>query len=99
MRSQMLLVVCIVAVFALFSKGAIGASQPSDPRMNLGQSTSGSGRYQLFQGQFSISSKGVPFTDTNVFKIDTVTGRVWVYREGQAQNGSFYVKWEPVADQ
>ncbi|GEM_PF-5664753 len=53
------------------------------------------GRFQLFQGYYTVSSGGTAFKENAVFKLDTVTGEVWVYFEGMDKNGKFFKRWLP----
>ncbi|MBT0663899.1 hypothetical protein KI809_06245 [Geobacter pelophilus] len=42
------------------------------------------GRYQLFDSQFSVASlKGPELSEKNLFRIDTVTGTVWIGKQAQ----------------
>ncbi len=56
------------------------------------------GRFQLFQGRHTVNSAGQPFEETAVFRIDTQTGKTWVYREGRTKEEKFYSRWEPVSE-
>jgi len=82
-------VICVAVVWAQVAKDGPGIKSPS--------STSG-GRYQLFQGQYTVNAAGTPFKEIGVFKINTETGQVWVYQEGRTKSGEFYKKWEAVGN-
>lgn len=42
------------------------------------------GRYQLFDGQYSVTSlKGPEVADRHLFRLDTVTGMVWIGKQVQ----------------
>ena len=40
------------------------------------------GRYQLFQGKYNIMANGSIIENDAIFRIDTMTGEVWIYWEG-----------------
>lgn len=45
------------------------------------------GRYQLFDGQYSVTSlKGPETAEKHLFKLDTVTGTVWIGKQVQYQD-------------
>ena len=59
------------------------------------------GRYQLFQGQYRfINIKGEQYWNKALFKIDTVTGEVWIgsqdqYRDPKTGKAFQIRNWEP----
>ena len=59
-------------------------------------SPNGGIRYELFQGEYTISNEGTAFKANGVFKIDTATGRTWIYTEGKMREGKFYKEWVPI---
>lgn len=54
------------------------------------------GRYQLFQGQFTIAGAESTQRGTDVFRIDTVTGETAVYINGMGNNGAPVQYWSPI---
>lgn len=75
------------------------ASPPDSPNPNEqikpGTSTTG-GRFQLFQGLYTINAQGNAFSEAGVFKIDSSSGRVWKYVEVLTKDGQLYMKWVPI---
>jgi hypothetical protein len=55
------------------------------------------GRYQLFHGSF-YERRDKVYERTGVFKIDTITGDSWIYREGLDSRGEFYSRWVEISD-
>lgn len=57
-----------------------------------------SGKYQLFQGYYDeFDLKNNTKTERKaIFKIDTVTGKVWKYVVGIAKDGNPFEDWQPV---
>jgi len=82
-----MLVICTAVVWAQAAKYEPGIKSPT---------SDSSGRFQLFQGQYIVNTAGTPYKDFGVFKIDTETGRVWLYQDGQTKSGQTYRKWEAV---
>jgi len=58
------------------------------------------GRYQLFQGTYRIGSAqdGQVAEAKDVFKIDTVTGKTWVYMTGFDENQNPVEFWRLIEE-
>ncbi len=94
--SKQKIVVLLIALILIVCAVVAWSQTPQRPP-DSGQPSSGiPGRYQLFQGQFTIVSSGTPFKDVGVFKLDTQTGHTWVYAEGRNPDGQFYKEWKAV---
>jgi len=89
-----LLVVCVVV--ALFA--AITVAQQE--RATVSPQPWMVGRYQLFQGTFKVEGDGdtPSFVETGIFKIDTQTGKTWLYRDRVSQRGRRTPTWLKIED-
>lgn len=94
---QKLVIAASIAAVVASTLPASAAQQDPDGQVRPGVSTSG-GRYQLFQGLHSINNQGTVFNNAGVFKIDSVSGRVWKYEEGRTKDGTFFKHWAPIED-
>jgi hypothetical protein len=63
------------------------------------------GKYRLFSGEYEIviptgNKIGVDgrTNAVSVFRIDTQTGKTWVYRNEQDRRGPQFYKWIPVSE-
>ena len=83
-RIVFLAVIAIVSILSL--KG-------QEPQASGGQV----GRFQLVQGHFVSVSDGHPIDDKGCFKIDTATGKTWIFRYGQRE-GKAYSGWQQIGD-
>ncbi|MBI3365095.1 MAG: hypothetical protein HY033_09335 [Ignavibacteriae bacterium] len=91
------IIVSAVAGMLFFTGGLILFAQSwKDTRQT--QNSLSAGRYQLFQGVYSISLKPESVKEEGVFKIDTQTGSVWVYLAGQDSNGTSYSEWNLIKE-
>jgi hypothetical protein len=90
--------IATIALLVTYSVAA-NAAQVDSPNIETqikpGLSTNG-GRFQLFQGLATINAQGTPFNAPSVFKIDSATGQVWKYEEGQTMDGKRYKHWVPI---
>lgn len=87
-----IIAVCAAAIVAS-GVGAIAAS-PGTAAM-AGRSTSG-GRYQLFQGSFTNAVENASVPGTEVFKIDTETGRSWIFISGLTTDKKLISAWREI---
>ncbi len=83
----LIVIVCAVVAWSQTTQRPPDSEQP-----HLGVP----GRYQLFQGQFTIVSSGTPFKEIGVFKLDTHTGQTWMYAEGSNRDGQLYKEWRAI---
>ena len=83
----------IVGAFVLAAMVLMPAF-PSD------QSSAQAGRYQLFEGEYRIGS--VPddaiTSGKDVFRIDTATGKAWVYMTGIDENRESFEFWREIPE-
>ncbi len=56
------------------------------------------GRYQLLNADVTITFPGAPGVDHKVFKIDTETGRTWIYFEGGNTAGAIHSEWHELGN-
>jgi hypothetical protein len=50
------------------------------------------GRFEIHSEGYQVWQNGEEFTDHALWKIDTATGRTWIYNE-DAKTNSLYVGW------
>ena len=69
-----------------------GQANSSEP-----QNTEKVGRFQLFQGIYTVldGKNNRSDKETNFFLIDTETGKVFRYTTRLDQNGKFFESWQP----
>ena len=88
MKSRLFFTLIIAAVFIVL------------PAVPTHAASGQTGRYQLFQGEYRIGS--VPddtvTTGKDVFKIDTVTGKTWVYMTGIDENRESFEFWREIPE-
>ena len=58
--------------------------------------STGSQRYLLFQGSFLTGDQKGTVDIRGVFKIDTQTGRTWLYGSGTGADGKLMHGWLPI---
>lgn len=93
-RKQIMRVaVAFVCLLALLLVARWPGAQPV-----LAQGTRVDGRYQLVQGRYVINAKGSSIDESAVFKIDTQTGAVSIYKEGQLQDRQIFSQFEKIPD-
>jgi hypothetical protein len=63
----------------------------AQPRAVPEESTNG--RYMLMQGKYLANTIAERYENQSIFKIDTQTGKVWLYREEQYQDKAIISKW------
>lgn len=92
MKNIMFLVVCVFAISACICSSSVHAAVQAD--------SSQVGRYQLFQGVYRIGSlsDNEMSEAKDVFKIDTITGRTWVYMTGIDQNQESFEFWREIEE-
>lgn len=54
------------------------------------------GRYQLLSSKHFAVGKGESAEMSSVFKIDTATGKTWIFIYGVQDNGSLIQEWRPI---
>ena len=97
MRKQSLVILLTVSILVVSAAIAWAQLGKNEPNVKSHSSIT-DGRYQLFQGQYT-TVRDMPDLLPNVktigvFKIDTRTGRVWLYRAGETREGVLYSKWD-----
>ncbi|NCC51036.1 MAG: hypothetical protein EOM20_07440 [Spartobacteria bacterium] len=93
MKTSRWIALCVVILIA--SGSVVATSQDKDARPVVVKGYSG--RYQLFQGTF-FENRGKGVDRMAVFKIDSITGDTWIYREGIDTKGDFYSRWSLITD-
>jgi hypothetical protein len=95
MRTARVLAVLIVALLAVVG----GADELT--RAPMGARTP-CGRYQLFQATYRsfgyVAGKFSSGEEIGLFKIDTDTGKTWIYVDGSNKDGEIIQKWVPVSN-
>lgn len=95
MKEFRVVAIALLVVYSV-AANAISADSPNlEAQIKPGLSTTG-GRFQLFQGLVTINAQGTPLNAPAVFKLDSITGRVWKFEEGQAKDGKLYKHWVPI---
>ena len=59
----------------------------------------GVGKYILFTGMYMFrDSRGKEWEEKAMFKVDTTTGKTWIFRNGYRNNNSstYYCKWQEI---
>ena len=88
----------IVALVALATTGGV-ADEPT--RASSGTRTP-CGKYQLFQATFRsggyVDGKFSSGEEVGLFKIDTDTGKTWIYVDAVNKDGELIQKWTPVSN-
>ena len=86
----------VIAMVVLAVAYQIWAKQVNPKQLSETAPREVSGRYILFQGHYTINAKGKPIKEDGVFKLDTDTGKVWIYREGLTEDDNIYQRWEGI---
>ena len=76
----------------------VWAQQVNTKQLPGTASREAAGRYQLFQGNYTVISMGTAIKMDAVFKLDSDTGKAWLYREGLTQDGKLYQRWENIQE-
>ncbi len=56
------------------------------------------GEYQLVSAIVETHGQKVSVEEHSLFRIDTKTGKTWVYTSAQGKNGKFIAYWREVSD-
>ena len=87
--SLLIAVVLLVIITVAYSQSSQGN--------NTSYRTSYSGRFQLFGGDYVTINEEQKINQSAVFKIDTITGRTWIYNAGLS-NGQSFEKWKLIPE-
>jgi hypothetical protein len=90
------IIVTVIGVFMFLFAWHAWAQQVSPNQLPVTASQEPTGRYQLFQGHYQ--ARGTQFQEDAVFKLDSSTGKAWIYREGLTGKGEFCHWWESIQD-
>ena len=99
--------VLVGAVFmvagALLPRAQQVVTLPTLPNVSLGTSipkpdSPSTGRYQLHQGIFQVDAAGEIIRNEGVFKIDTTTGRTWMFTIKVGPDGNRAEGWVRLKD-
>jgi hypothetical protein len=93
MTTKQSIITLAITVFlvGVISSGLIMAQQNRGAAIN--------GNYALSSGQFTaIGKAGTTSTLQGVFKIDTVTGRTWLYDNLQDDQGKIHTGWRLISE-
>jgi hypothetical protein len=88
----------IVALVALATTGGVADEPTRAPSMARTQC----GRYQLLHATFRsggyVDGKFSSGEEVGLFKIDTDTGKTWIYFDGVNKDGELIQKWTPITN-
>ena len=88
----------VIAMVVLAVAYQICAQQVNPKQSSETAPRDAAGRYQLFQGHYTVNVRGTPFKEDAVFKLDTDTGKVWIYREGQTKDDNIFQRWDGIQE-
>lgn len=81
------------------SAAVAGAVVWASGRQASAQPDGGSGRYQLVNAEYTVTSEGGGARSVRgLFKLDTQTGRVWRYTEHVRKDGEARSNWIPAGE-
>lgn len=77
----------------------IGAVLALSVRPFVTAQQSHSGRYQLVTGKYRVLSvTGSLLEDEGMFRVDTETGAIWIYKAGTSKEGAPFRNWDRIPD-
>ena len=85
-RSMLSTLSCVAVALsvAVLSFAQDDLEEPAATIVSAAQPASDVGRFQLFDGQYAVTSlKGPEVAERHLFRMDTVTGMVWVGKQVQ----------------
>jgi len=97
MKSRVMIPI-VIAMVVLAVAHHVWAQQANPKQLSETAPCEAAGRYQLFQGHYTVNAKGTAFKEDAVFKLDTDTGKVWIYREGQTKEGNIFQRWDGIQE-
>lgn len=83
--------ICALVLVLFFGFQSKTSAQPTGANI---------GRFQLLEANYSaINAGGLSFKEQSLFRIDTITGKTWIYREGViTTNKKVYQEWVPIGE-
>jgi len=88
----------LLALLLLIALGVIAYGHLFQLTPRAFAQTDTSGRYQIISATRMVVLRSGKFTEATVYKLDTQTGKAWIYIAGQDDKGINYSAWLPITE-